>query len=223
VKVESAPRPDQVSRGLPADVRSRHRRGRPRQPATRDAIVRATIELLTEVGFDGATTNAIVARSGCSKATIYRRWASRDALIMDALRTVFRGQPEDIQAVVAVEPEIGLVHAAARRGAKAFGSRLFREVFPTVARELLAGGAMGQQFLTDVFQPIRTGAKSRLEQVVARGEIGEDIDADLLFDLIYGALLYRVLMGEPVDDNVADSIADLVVIGTAPGHQGPDA
>jgi AcrR family transcriptional regulator len=205
------------------DVRSRAGRGRPRQPATRDAIVRATIELLTEVGFDGATTNAIVARSGCSKATIYRRWASRDALIMDALRVVFRGQPEDIQAVVGVEHEIGLVHAAACRGARAFGSRLFREVFPTVARELLSGGTIGQQFRTDVFQPIRTAAKSRLKQVVARGEIGEDIDADMLFDLIYGALLYRILMGEPVDDSVGDAIADLVVIGTAPGHQGLEA
>jgi AcrR family transcriptional regulator len=216
LKVESVPRPDPVPGGTPAHVRPRDGRGRPRQPATRDAIVRATLELLTEVGIDGATTNAIVARSGCSKATIYRRWASRDALIMDALRIVFRGQPEDIHAVVAVEQEIGLVHAAAHRGARAFGSRLFREVFPTVARELLTGGGIGQQFRTDVFQPIRTAAKSRLNQVVARGEVGGDIDADMLFDLVYGALLYRVLMGEPVDDTVADSIADLVMIGTGP-------
>jgi AcrR family transcriptional regulator len=215
LNVESEQRADLDPIETQAGAASPRARGRPRQPATQDAILRATIELLTEVGIDGATTNAIVARSGCSKATIYRRWASRDALIMDALRTIFRGQPEDIQAVVGLEPEIGLLHAAARRGARAFDSRVFREVFPTVARELLSGGAIGKQFRADVFQPIRTAATARLHEVVKRGEIDAAVDADLLFDLIYGGLLYRVLMGQPVDDTVADSTADLLKIGLA--------
>jgi AcrR family transcriptional regulator len=215
VKVESELRPTNQARKSPQGVVPLQRRGRPRQAATQAAILRATIELLTTDGVDGATTNAIVARSGCSKATIYRRWASRDALIMDALRTVFLGQPDDIRSIVGVEGLLGLAHAAARRGVRVFDSRLFREVFPTVARELLSGGAIGQQFRADVFQPIRTGGTARLREAVERGEIDAAVEPDLIFDVIYGGLLYRALMGETIDDTVADSIADLVMTGAA--------
>jgi AcrR family transcriptional regulator len=228
VKVETEPRPDQV----PSETRSRaaaaggDRRGRPRHPATQDAILEATIELLTEVGVDGTTTNAIVARSGCSKATIYRRWASRDALILDALRTVFGGRTDDIQYVVDLEQELGVTRAAARRGARVFDSRIFREGFPTAARELLSGGAIGQQFRADVFKPIRDAAATRLRAQGTHEKTDATADSDLLFDLIYGGLLYRSLMGEPIDDTVADAVADLVKAGAAASRSadhGPSA
>jgi AcrR family transcriptional regulator len=225
VKVETEPRPGQLPGDTPPRPASGERRGRPRQAATQDAILQATIELLTEGGVDGATTNAIVARSGSSKATIYRRWGSRDSLIMDALRTVFGGRPDDIRSVVDIEQELGLTRAAARRGARVFDSRLFREVFPTAARELLSGGAIGRQFRADVFKPIREAAATRLREHAVRGEMDATVDADLLFDLIYGGILYRSLMGEPIDDTVADSVADLVNAGAAgsrsPDRQGP--
>jgi AcrR family transcriptional regulator len=194
----------------------RRARGRPRLPATDEAILQATIDLLTEVGIKGTTTNAIVERSGCSKATIYRRWPTRDALILDALRTVFQGRPGDIRAVVEHERELGsTVHAAAHRGAKTFDSGIFRAVFPTMARELLSGGSIGRQFRADVFVPIRAAARARLLEAVDREEIAGTVDADLVFDLIYGGLLYRVLLGEPVDDEVARALADLVLSGAA--------
>jgi AcrR family transcriptional regulator len=221
VKVETEPRPVQIPRETAPSTNAGERRGRPRRPATQDAILQATIELLTEVGVDGTTTNAIVARSGCSKATIYRRWASRDALILDALRTVFGGRTDDIQYVVDLEQELGVTRAAARRGARVFDSRIFRQGFPTAARELLSGGAIGRQFRVDVFKPIREGATARLRAQGSRGEMDPTVDADLLFDLVYGGLFYRSLMGEPIDDTVADSIADLVKAG-APGSRSPD-
>ena len=61
-----------------SDTVPRRSRGRPRLPATDAAILGATVDLLTEVGIGGTTTNAIVERSGCSKATIYRRWPTRE-------------------------------------------------------------------------------------------------------------------------------------------------
>jgi len=192
------------------------RRGRRRQAATEAAILRATIELLTESGVGGTTTSAIVARSGCSKATLYRRWPSRDVLILDAMRTAAGGNPSDIREAVALEQEVGsTLHGAARRGAKIFDTKIFRAVFPTIAKELMNGGAIGQQFRADVFSPIRAGARTRLRGAVERGEIDADVDGDLVFDLIYGALLYRTLIGEPIDDGVADSVAELVLTGAA--------
>jgi AcrR family transcriptional regulator len=192
------------------------RRGRRRQAATEDAILRATIELLTESGVRGTTTSAIVARSGCSKATLYRRWPSLDVLILDALRTAVQGKPSDIREAVALEQVVGsTLHGAARRGAKIFDTPIFRAVFPTIAKELMSRGAIGQQFRADVFNPIRAGAKERLRDAVERGEIDAGVDGDLVFDLVYGALLYRTLIGEPIDEGVADSVAELVLAGAA--------
>ena len=215
MKVAADPRPAHpVER--PVTGGSRARRGRRRQPATDDAILRATIELLTEAGVGGTTTSAIVARSGCSKATLYRRWPSRNMLILEALRTAVQGRPNDIRDVVAMEHELGsTIQAAARRGAKIFDTRIFRAVFPTIAKELTSGGAIGQQFLADVFSPIRVAAKARLRDAVERGEVDATVDGDLVFDLIYGSLLYRALIGEPIDEAVADSLSDLIARGSA--------
>jgi AcrR family transcriptional regulator len=198
------------------DAAPRRSRGRPRQPATDTAIVQATIDLLTEVGIDGTTTNAIVERSGCSKATIYRRWPTRDALILDALRTAMQGRPADIDSVVNLERELGsTVHAAGRRGAAVFDSQIVRAVYPTIIKELLAGSEIGEQFRTNVFVPIRTAAKARLLEAMERGEIDPTVDRDLVFDLIYGGLMYRVFVGETVDENTVQALADLVMNGAA--------
>jgi AcrR family transcriptional regulator len=218
VKDVSDTRPTQPDGAAPGGGPSA-RRGRRRRPATEDAILRATIELLTEAGVHGTTTSAIVARSGCSKATLYRRWPSRDVLILEALRTAVRGQPSDIRDAVALEHEMGsTIHGAARRGAKIFDSRIFQAVFPTLAKELMSRGAIGQQFREDVFTPIRTAARARLREAVERGEVDAAVDGDLVFDLIYGALLYRTLIGEPIDETVADALAELVLGGAAPGR-----
>ena len=216
MQVDSKSRPEGKPDEAAADTVQGPRRGRPRHAATDATILQATIELLMEVGVDGTTTNAIVARSGCSKATLYRRWPSRDVLILDALRVAVRGQPTDIRGAVALEHKLGsTVHGAASRGAKIFDSPIFRAVFPTIARELMSGGAIGQQFRADVFQPIRDAARARLLEATQRGEIDASVDADLVFDAIYGGLLYRVLLGESIDDGVAEALADLVMKGVA--------
>ena len=164
----------------------------------------------------GTTTDAIVARSGRSKTTIYRRWPSRNALILDAIRTVFAGQPGDIRDAIESEQRLGSpIRAAARRGAKVFDSPLFRETFPTISAELLRGGAIGRRFRSDVFLPTRADAKQRLSAAAMDDELRPAVDLDLVFDMIYGALLYRALMGEPVDAAAADALADLILTRAA--------
>jgi AcrR family transcriptional regulator len=208
--------PDADPRALADETAAPPRRGRPRNPTTDTTILRATIELLTEVGVPGTTTDAIVERSGCSKATIYRRWPTRDALIMDAFRIAVRGQPDDVRAGVELERELGsTIHAAALRGMGIFNSQLFRSVFPTIARELLAGSETGEKYRADVFYPIRIAARARLAEAIEREEIAPTVEADLLFDLLYGGLLYRILVGEPVDEEIARAMADLAMTGAA--------
>jgi hypothetical protein len=126
------------------------------------------------------------------------------------------GPNDDPGGAIELERALGsAVHAAAHQGAKTINSRLFRAVFPTIARELLADTESAQQFRADVFVPVRAAAKARILAATERDEVASAIDPDLLFDLIYGGLLYRVLFGLPVDDGVARALADLVMHGAA--------
>jgi hypothetical protein len=63
--------------------------------------------------------------------------------------------------------------------------------------------------------PTRAAAKTRLLEAAEREEIDPTVDRDLVFDLIYGGLVYRVLVGEMVDADVAQALADLVMKGAA--------
>ena len=191
-------------------------RGRPRTSSIDRAVLEATTQLLQEVGARGTTIAAIAARSGCSKASIYRRWPSRDSIVLDALRVATKGTPADIELVIGLERRLGsAVHAAAHRGATAFSSPMLRAVLPVIARELLAGSSLGDRFRAEIFQPIRRDAAQRLERAIERGEVAGHVDGDLLFDLVYGTMLYRALVGEPLDETVAQQVGDLVMHGAA--------
>jgi AcrR family transcriptional regulator len=194
----------------------KRRIGRPRPPTTDQSILQATIELLTEGGPTAATVDAIAHRSGSAKTTIYRRWPSREALILDALRVAVRGTSEQVEAT----RELGLALGSTVRGSahnilNLVQNAVFRAAFPTIAHELLGETSLGEQFRADVFRPIRDNLKTRLRDEVARGEIRPNIDLDLVFDMVHGAMLYRALVGERVDERVADAIADLILSGAA--------
>lgn len=63
--------------------------GRPRDPAVEGAILRATRELLVERGFAGMTVDAVASAAHCGKAAVYRRWPSKTALVVAAVREVY--------------------------------------------------------------------------------------------------------------------------------------
>ena len=198
-------------------------RGRPRPADTDQAVLQATIELLTEGGLRAATVDAIARRSGSAKTTIYRRWPSRDALILDAMRVVVRGTRPQVSALHELDRTLGsTVRGSARNIRLLVEDRVFRAAFPMIAHELLSETTLGERFLTDVFRPIRASLRDTLQDEIARGDIRSDIDPDLAFDLVNGAMLYRMLVGEPIDERVADAIAELVLTGAAArrGHPG---
>jgi AcrR family transcriptional regulator len=191
-------------------------RGRPRPADTDQAVLLATIELLTEGGLRAATVDAIARRSGSAKTTIYRRWPSRDALILDAMRVVVRGTRPQVSALHELDRTLGsTVRGSARNIRLLVEDRVFRAAFPMIAHELLSRTTLGERFLTDVFRPIRASLRETLQDEIARGEIRSDIDPDLAFDLVNGAMLYRMLVGEPIDEGVADAIAELVLTGAS--------
>jgi AcrR family transcriptional regulator len=201
----------------PAEKR---RIGRPRPPATDESILRATIELLTEGGTTAATVDAIASRSQCAKTTIYRRWPSRDALILQAFRVAVQATDEEIREAKHFEAASGsTIRSSSRNILRTVRNPLFQAAFPTIAQELLGGTSLGNRFRAEVFGPIRAALRTKLLEGMERGELRPGVNPDLIFDLVNGAMLYRALVGEPIDEDVADGLAELILAGA----RGPGA
>jgi AcrR family transcriptional regulator len=187
------------------------RRGRPRDAQAEQAILQATVELLSEVGFNQLSIEAVAARAGVGKPTIYRRWPSKPELVLDAVErlappfpTADTGDPlTDLRQIV---PEliVGLTSSPVARA--------------TIA---LAGDAemtrrLGEQYLW----PRRAGIAVILHRAIAAGELRADIDVEMAIDLMLGASVYRWLVtAQPVDADTARRVVDTVWEGMrAPGR-----
>ncbi|KEJ96421.1 transcriptional regulator, TetR family [Pseudosulfitobacter pseudonitzschiae] len=182
-------------------------RGRPPSKAARSKALKAAVEILMDLGFGRLTIDAVAARSGVGKPTIYRNWANASELAMAAL---MESQPtEPVQATGALSErlehqvmsivtafattrgrQIGLALAAADRDSEM--TRAFRN------RVILSGREIG---------------RATISQAVKAGEIAAPRDTEVVLDMIYAPIFYRLLVGHlPLDRDFA---AALVAQGLA--------
>jgi AcrR family transcriptional regulator len=185
--------------------------GRPRSTAADEAIVRATLELLLEHGYRGLTMEQVRGRAAVGKATLYRRYGSKEELVADAVRHLDQQIPVpdtgsvrgDILAVAG-----SVLAAAARVGAAAFMPRLLAES---------AGDPQMQEiFYANLVAPRRAVMEQVLRRGVARGELRDDLDVELAIDLITGPWVYRLLIsGGVVPAGGPERLVDLVLSGIA--------
>jgi AcrR family transcriptional regulator len=161
---------------------------RPRSAESHAAIVQAALELVVEDGLRGSTIEGIAARAGVGKATIYRRWKTKEELFMEALRTIAFPLPDpdtgslrgDVEAILA----FNLEHAT--RKAALLMPRLMVEAADDP--ELFS---VMQQVLVE---PRREVMRTILGRAVDRGEMREDIDPEAAIDLLIGPFIYGVLV-----------------------------
>src|SRR5260370_41345476 len=81
---------DARARNMP----SRSGPGRPRKPATDQAILQAAVELFIQSGSEGVNVEQIAARAGVARTTVYRRWSSKEALLAQAIAAA-RGEADE--------------------------------------------------------------------------------------------------------------------------------
>jgi hypothetical protein len=124
-----------------------------------------------------------------------------------------QGTDEEVAALRALAHEAGPVQGSASDMLRVLSNPLFRAVFPTIVRELLGETSLGARYRAEVFRPVRTALLAELAEQVERGEVRPGIDPDLLFDIVNGAMLYRALLGAPIDESVAEAVVDLVLGG----------
>jgi AcrR family transcriptional regulator len=188
------------------------KRGRPRELRADRAIVAAALALIAELGVDGFRMEDVAGRAGVGKAAIYRRHASKDELVAAAVAALV----SEIEV-----PDTGSTHEDLRT--------LMRDAVAVYREPIHAGlmpslvGAMRQRpelarSVRDGFLAGRRNAlRAVLERGVARGDLRSDLDFELALDVLGGPLFYRLLItGGPLDDELVEGVAGLILRGFAP-------
>jgi AcrR family transcriptional regulator len=153
-------------------------RGRPRRAAARQEIVDATLELLAERGFQGTTMDAIAARAGVGKNTIYRRWSSKEELIADTCRTL------------TMEPELEgddlheLLLAHIHDFVRIFSDPVLAGILPGLLGELHRNPEFAEAWSERVVHPRRDALVDLLRAALERGEIRAGTDPEVIADLV---------------------------------------
>ncbi|MFG1715997.1 TetR/AcrR family transcriptional regulator [Micromonospora sp. NPDC049203] len=184
-----------------------------RNEQSRRAILAAALELLTETGYPALTVEAIAARAGVGKQTIYRWWRGKGAVILDALA-------DDMPEVVAL-PDTGDLRADLRQVLRAtvaeFADPRLSATTRAVTIETLADEDLAAQARDRLLRPQLNAVRVRLEAAREAGQVRPDAPLDLVVELLFGPLYHRwLLRNGPLTDDYADGIVDLVVAAVAP-------
>jgi AcrR family transcriptional regulator len=185
--------------------------GRPRSEAAHTAILDAVIPMIQQVGYDAFSMEALAARAGVGKATIYRRWASKEDLVVAAAAHYVSAIPipdlGDLRAdLTAVLRSSAALHSDPR--APAFLSSLLAAVArsPRIAQAVRGGFVAAREAALDAV----------LRRAVARGELPQGLDLALAGQLCAGVFLYRALVtGQASDPDVVEALVPLLLDGLA--------
>ena len=182
------------------------RRGRPRSAEVDEAVLAATVELAGEVGVSRLSMDDVAVRAKVSKATIYRRWASKEALVLDALRAAMV-PIEDVDTGSLRGDLEHYLHELVTR----FQSGKMRDVLPHLIG-VACHDANLRCSLDDYMQTRRVPLNLILERGLARGELAADTDLDVLIDVILGPFAFRKLLAHtPIDEKFAEKLLGILL------------
>ncbi|NEK87039.1 TetR/AcrR family transcriptional regulator [Blastococcus saxobsidens] len=184
------------------------RGGRPRDPS-RDGVIRAAIlQLLADVGYGALTMDAVAAEAGVGKATIYRRWRTKQDLVVDTI--------SDLNAAEANNPDTGSLEGDLREMLHALvgvvngptGAATL-SLLSTVPRH----PALAEAFRNGPLSVWQQSFGTIWEHAEARGEIGPGFRTSVAAETISALLVQRwLLTGRPVDEAYADQVLDTVIM-----------
>jgi AcrR family transcriptional regulator len=181
-------------------------RGRPRSEEHRDAVLKAAMELMQEDDLRRASVDRISARSGVSKATIYKWWPNRTAVAIEA----FLHQ----MMVDAPVPDTGSATEDFRltlRGIMSFYTSPFGAIYAQLIGESQFYPTERERIRTHQVTVRRAAVQKIWDRGVARGELDPNIDPDVAMDLIFGPAMYRMAIGHggltPADADTIVAIA----------------
>lgn len=191
-----------------------------RSDRSRRAILDAALALVGEVGYNKLTIEAIAARAGVGKQTIYRWWPSKAAVLLDA-SLALAGDAE-AAGEWAGFPDTGDLAADLKYVLRATVDEFNDEKYEAPARALTAAGAtdpeLGARFTEQLLEPQLALYEQRLRAARDTGQLAADTDLRLTVEMLLGPLTYRwLLRTAPLTHAYADALVDAVLGGAAAG------
>jgi AcrR family transcriptional regulator len=186
--------------------------GRPRSSRAHDAIIDAVLDLLAEgTPVDGLSIEAVAARAGVGKATIYRRWPHKDALVLDAVISV--KEPVPRPSGESLRDDLILLVGAI---GKARDSRA-GQILPCMLPELQRPGRLRDAYL-ELVEARRDVTREVLRRGIATGALRPDTDVELAVALLAGPMMMMLLgSASRLDgEDLAERVVDTVLRGIAP-------
>lgn len=180
--------------------------GRPRSEKARKAVIQSALALLKRVGFNELTIEAVAARAGVGKATVYRWWPNKAELVIGA----FVSAVEQELRFPSAGPVLESIHEQMRRWAVVFRSPL-GQIVATVIGAGQSDPEILKAFRAHWVEPRRVEARRLLRQAIKNGEIRADLDPDMVLDLLYGPLYLRLLLKHaPLDESFVSTVFEVV-------------
>lgn len=183
----------------PGETPVRRGRGRPRDPSTDGRIVAAAAELMLERGFDRTTVDEVAARAGVGKATVYRRWPSKEDLAVSAMTQLYDTEFP--------EPDTGSIRSDLTESYRSVLTFVNSAQGAAFLRMSIAESVRDERIASLYREStIRREAQHRetFERAVARGEVRPDIDLDCAVQWLGGVITGRAVSGRamPTVDDV---------------------
>jgi AcrR family transcriptional regulator len=182
-------------------------RGRPRSDSASRAILKAFRDLLIEVGFARLRLEHVAARARVSKATIYRRWHSKEELAIELLH--------ELAAPSLAIPDSGDTRAELVTVTQSCIGRLIESDFGPVVRamlcEIAASPTVGDRFRTVVVEARREEVRRVIERGIARGDLPASTDLDIATELLIGPIYFRLVFGGALDREFGEKVVDALL------------
>ena len=181
----------------------RRGRGRPRDPQTDARIIAAAAELLLERGFDKTTVDEVAARAGVGKATVYRRWPSKEDLAVAAMKSLYDAEMP--------EPDtgsfVGDLTESYRTAVAFVNSPLGSEYLRMSIAESVRDPRIAALY-AEATERREKQARATYERAIARGEVRPEVDIDVAVQWLGGVMAVRAVTGRPMP--TLDDVDELV-------------
>ena len=183
---------------------------RPRVEGDReDEILEATLELLLDVGYDRLTMDAVARRARASKATLYRRWADKPSLVVDAMVRAKHAPHVDSHDTGTLRGDLVTTFC----GAHGMGRNEATGMLGSVITALSSDPEFARRFREAFIAPKIEVSRAIYQRAIDRGEISPDVDIEIISPALAGILLHRsFVMGVVPDDRTVERVIDHVIL-----------
>ena len=171
----------------------RRGRGRPRDPKTDERIIEAAAELLRQRGFERMTVDEVAAKAGVGKATVYRRWPSKDDLAVAAMERLYSVEIPDVDTG-SLRSDLAESYRAVLTfvGSPQGSAYLKMSIAESVRDERIAA------LYRTATERAESQAHRMYERAMDRGEIREDVDLDCCVQWLGGLIAVRAITNRPL-------------------------